>query len=157
MATTKQAREPWFFRIRRVIKVVDGDTLDLEVDLGFRNYLEMRLRLLGIDTPEKVGATRPMGELATRELSRLVYSGPQLSLLSAGEFDKWGGRWDGEVRQRLPLAPASAGGTWIDAGTELLVNGYALPFDGSGPRPKWDPTKPYPLPPELRWTPELRA
>jgi micrococcal nuclease len=36
----------------RVIKVIDGDTVDAEVDLGFRVTMQMRFRLAGIDAPE---------------------------------------------------------------------------------------------------------
>ena len=36
----------------RVKRVVDGDTLDLDIDLGFRITLRERVRLMGIDTPE---------------------------------------------------------------------------------------------------------
>lgn len=36
----------------QALRVVDGDTVDLWVDLGFRNYLSGRFRLYGIDTPE---------------------------------------------------------------------------------------------------------
>jgi micrococcal nuclease len=36
----------------KVIKVVDGDTVDFELDLGFKIKATLRLRLLGIDTPE---------------------------------------------------------------------------------------------------------
>ena len=35
-----------------VVKVVDGDTIDVMVDLGFKTYKEVRVRLNGIDTPE---------------------------------------------------------------------------------------------------------
>jgi micrococcal nuclease len=35
-----------------VVKVVDGDTIDADVDLGFRVRQTMRLRLKGINTPE---------------------------------------------------------------------------------------------------------
>ena len=37
----------------KIVRVVDGDTVDLEVDLGFYNYLNIRARLLGVDTPER--------------------------------------------------------------------------------------------------------
>ena len=37
----------------KVIKWVDGDTVDLDVDLGFRFHAAMRFRLLGLDTPER--------------------------------------------------------------------------------------------------------
>ena len=36
-----------------VVRVVDGDTLDLRVDLGFYTSMTMRFRLLGVDTPER--------------------------------------------------------------------------------------------------------
>lgn len=37
----------------QVLDWVDGDTVDLEVDLWFRFYARMRFRLNGIDTPER--------------------------------------------------------------------------------------------------------
>jgi micrococcal nuclease len=36
-----------------VIRWVDGDTVDLRTDLGFRMWSETRFRLYGIDTPER--------------------------------------------------------------------------------------------------------
>ncbi len=36
----------------RMIKVVDGDTMDFEIDLGFKIKHEIRIRLKDIDTPE---------------------------------------------------------------------------------------------------------
>ena len=36
----------------KVMRVVDGDTLDLEIDLGFNIKINERVRLFGIDTPE---------------------------------------------------------------------------------------------------------
>lgn len=35
-----------------LVNVVDGDTLDFDVDLGFRVTMRIRVRLNGIDTPE---------------------------------------------------------------------------------------------------------
>ena len=40
------------YRIKQVIKVVDGDTIDVEIDLGFDISITKRVRLAGIDTPE---------------------------------------------------------------------------------------------------------
>lgn len=37
----------------RIYNVVDGDTVDAEIDLGFKMTVKMRLRLRGIDTPER--------------------------------------------------------------------------------------------------------
>ena len=36
----------------KVVSVYDGDTCDVEIDLGFKIILKERLRLLGVDTPE---------------------------------------------------------------------------------------------------------
>jgi micrococcal nuclease len=36
-----------------VVRWVDGDTVDLHVDLGFHLFAELRFRLYGIDTPER--------------------------------------------------------------------------------------------------------
>lgn len=35
-----------------VLKVIDGDTVDFDVDLGFDVHMNMRVRLAGIDAPE---------------------------------------------------------------------------------------------------------
>jgi micrococcal nuclease len=37
----------------QVLRVIDGDTLDLFIDLGFKVGFNTRIRLIGIDTPEK--------------------------------------------------------------------------------------------------------
>jgi micrococcal nuclease len=46
----------WVFRAYSV-RVIDGDTVDVRLDAGFRNFRDERLRLLGINAPEKKGAT----------------------------------------------------------------------------------------------------
>jgi micrococcal nuclease len=40
------------YRVRKVTKIVDGDTIDVEIDLGFNISYAQRVRLAGIDTPE---------------------------------------------------------------------------------------------------------
>jgi micrococcal nuclease len=44
--------EPYMYRLEALAKVVDGDTLDLDLDLGFSMVLRQRVRLLGLDAPE---------------------------------------------------------------------------------------------------------
>jgi micrococcal nuclease len=41
------------FRVLGVHKIVDGDTVDLLVDVGFRTVLTQRVRLAVVDTPER--------------------------------------------------------------------------------------------------------
>jgi len=45
-------KDPYIYRIRSIAKVVDGDTIDADIDLGFDITLSKRIRLAGIDTPE---------------------------------------------------------------------------------------------------------
>lgn len=45
-------KDPYIYRIRSIHKVVDGDTIDADIDLGFDISLTKRIRLAGIDTPE---------------------------------------------------------------------------------------------------------
>lgn len=40
------------YRVKQVIKIVDGDTIDVDIDLGFNIFYSQRVRLAGIDTPE---------------------------------------------------------------------------------------------------------
>jgi micrococcal nuclease len=40
------------YRVKKVLKVVDGDTIDVDIDLGFSVSFTQRVRLAGIDTPE---------------------------------------------------------------------------------------------------------
>ncbi len=45
-------KDPYIYRVKEVLKIVDGDTIDADIDLGFDISLTKRVRLNGIDTPE---------------------------------------------------------------------------------------------------------
>lgn len=45
-------KDPYIYRVKQVLKVVDGDTIDADIDLGFNISLTKRVRLSGVDTPE---------------------------------------------------------------------------------------------------------
>jgi len=51
-----------------ILKVKDGDTVVAQVDLGFSTHLIQTFRLIGINSPEKTGKTKLLGEQATRYL-----------------------------------------------------------------------------------------
>ena len=40
------------YNVKKVTKIVDGDTIDVDIDLGFNISFSQRVRLAGIDTPE---------------------------------------------------------------------------------------------------------
>ena len=50
------------FRVTKINRVVDGDTIDVTIDLGFDLYKKERVRVAGVDTPEK--RTRNLEEKA---------------------------------------------------------------------------------------------
>ena len=41
------------FRVTKINRVVDGDTIDVTIDLGFDLHKKERVRVAGVDTPEK--------------------------------------------------------------------------------------------------------
>ena len=43
---------PYSYRVKSIKKIIDGDTFDCILDLGFDVLLEARVRMKGIDTPE---------------------------------------------------------------------------------------------------------
>lgn len=46
----------------RLIRVVDGDTMDVDIDLGFGIHFQERIRLAGINTPETYGVKKDSEE-----------------------------------------------------------------------------------------------
>ena len=43
---------PYSYRVKSIKKIIDGDTFDCIMDLGFDVLMEARVRMMGIDTPE---------------------------------------------------------------------------------------------------------
>ena len=65
---------PFVYKVTAIEKVVDGDTVDVVIDLGFDVRVSQRVRLLGIDTPES----------RTRDLEE-----KQFGLLSKKKLKQW--------------------------------------------------------------------
>jgi len=62
-AMTPPSRKSCYnFRVTSIDKVLDGDTIDVTIDLGFDLYKKERVRIAGVDTPEK--RTRDLEEKA---------------------------------------------------------------------------------------------
>ena len=76
-----------------VVKVVDGDTVDVDIDLGFgMSYKKQRVRMLGIDTPES--RTRDLvekkfGKASKKHLKNILEQGGiQLVSHDKGKFGR---------------------------------------------------------------------
>ena len=53
-AMTPPSRKSCYnFRVTEINKVLDGDTIDVTIDLGFDLFKKERVRIAGVDTPEK--------------------------------------------------------------------------------------------------------
>ena len=56
------------YAVKKIVKIVDGDTIDIKIDLGFSLTKKERVRLAGIDTPES--RTRDLDEKAEGLLAK---------------------------------------------------------------------------------------
>jgi len=77
----------------QVVNWVDGDTVDLRVDLGFRMWAETRFRLASIDTPER---GQPNWAEATAKARELAPVGSAVIIQTFKSADKYG-RWLVEI------------------------------------------------------------
>lgn len=99
----------------KVVRWIDGDTVELDVDLGFRLRYRDHFRLQGIDTPER----GKVGYLEARMRAAQLAPPGSLVIASTYKGDKYG-RWL----------------TDIHMDTETLVNqrlideGFAQPYFG---------------------------
>jgi len=83
----------------KVIRVVDGDTVDLEISLGFEVHIFKRCRLFGINSPEFYSAKRNSperiaGKAAKDWLSKIIVKNTwiEIKIFSDSPHDKYG-RW----------------------------------------------------------------
>jgi micrococcal nuclease len=76
----------------KCIRVIDGDTIIAEVDLGFNIYTKVSVRLEGIDAPEV--RTRDLEEkkrgLASKEYLEDIFSLDKSFILDSKKIDKYG-------------------------------------------------------------------
>lgn len=112
------------FPFATVARAVDGDTVEVLIDQGFDALRRVRVRLFGIDCPERKGATRQWGEVA-RDFASTVAAGRACTLWTARpSFD----RYEGFVLVDDDL----------DLRHAMVTAGFALPWDYPvEPKPAW--------------------
>ena len=117
------------FRVTEVARVVDGDTIDVVIDLGFDLYKKERVRIAGVDTPEK--RTRDLEEKKLG-IDATNWLKDQLDSAISGEDDL-------VIRTELDGGFGKYGRLlgWLYIGDEtvsinekMIAEGYAWAYDG---------------------------
>ncbi len=111
----------------KLVKVVDGYTIDVDIDLGFGVWLRnQRIRMMGIDTPES--RTRDLEEkkfglLAKDKLQTLLANGKVIKTFkdAKGKF----GRILADV-----IVYHSAEDRWCGATEIMIAQGYGVKYEG---------------------------
>ena len=117
------------FRVVKIDKVVDGDTIDVTIDLGFDLYKKERVRIAGVDTPEK--RTRDLEEKALG-LDATYWMKKQLEDTIAGDEEliirtelKGGTGKYGRLLGWLYVGDAT-----VSLNEQMITEGYAWSYDG---------------------------
>lgn len=129
-AMTPPSRKSCYnFRVVEINRVLDGDTIDVTIDLGFDLYKKERVRVAGVDTPEK--RTRDLEEKklgidATNwlkeKLEGAISGDDELSVRTelVGGVGKYG---------RL-LGWLYIGDSTVSLNEQMIDEGYAWCYDG---------------------------
>ena len=89
------------YRVVTVNKVIDGDTVDATIDLGFGLWASFRFRLTGVDTPERGHAdwqratdfTKAWFAVGDGVTVKTQKSGPSTGGIGDGAFGRWLGEF----------------------------------------------------------------
>jgi micrococcal nuclease len=118
-------KDPYIYRIKSVTKVVDGDTIDADIDLGFDISLTKRIRFAGIDTPESRTTNlkeKALG-LESKEWLKKALEGAKDIIIKTekpNSTEKFG---------RI-IGHLFINGQETSLNTQMIDEGYALAYDG---------------------------
>jgi len=108
-----------------VKKVYDGDTITVDIDLGFGFWIKKQsIRLYGINTPEVKGAEREAGIIARDQLLKWIPLESEIILRTHKDVQEKYGRWLGEVF----VIDEAVGGQLISINEQLVLNGFAVRY-----------------------------
>ena len=131
-----------YIRKATILRIVDGDTVRLQVNLGFNTYQESNFRLYNYNAPEMRGEEKKFGELATQHLQGILPIGTEV-VIRTHKADKFG-RYLAEIFYETPTFAE------VDLIRFLVNSGYGVPWKGRSPRPIPWMTHGYPLPEGVR-------
>ena len=111
-AMTPPSRKSCYnFRVTKIVKVLDGDTIDVLIDLGFDLFKKERVRIAGVDTPEM-----------KKHLEDTIAGDEELTIRTElkGGMGKYG---------RL-LGWLYVGEDTVSLNEQMITEGYAWEYDG---------------------------
>ena len=110
-------------------RVIDGDTIDAMIDLGFDISVKKRIRFMGINTPES--RTRDLEEkargLAAKERLKVILEGANQIQLNSHGVGKYG-RCLGELS--IDVVDGKQGLTLQSVNQLLIKEGHAVEYHG---------------------------
>ena len=127
VAVTCPRVQPFAYRFS-VDRVIDGDTIEGDIDLGFSVHLDdQRLRLLRVNTPERKGPTRAAGDRAKAFTERWLATHSDIVIRSR-KRDKQHAERDSFGRYLVEVYGDDEGGRQECLNDALLESGNAVPF-----------------------------
>ena len=112
-----------------VLKVVDGDTIDAEIDLGFDIKVKKRIRFMGINAPES--RTKDLEEkargLAAKDRVKALLEGCNNIQLKSHGIGKFG-RCLGELH--IDMVDGKEKMTLVNLNELLISEGHAVAYNG---------------------------
>ena len=116
-----------------VDRVVDGDTIDVTIDLGFKVWKKMRVRMEGINTPES--RTRDLkqkkrGLAAKDRLIEILKFNDNKCILKVSGVGKYGRALATVLVNSLSPLNGEDGVTLIDVNKQLIEEGHAVEYYG---------------------------
>jgi micrococcal nuclease len=127
MAMASPRVEPFAYRFA-LDRVIDGDTLEGDIDLGFSVHLDdQRLRLLRVNTPERKGSTRAAGDRAKAFTERWLATHSDIVIRSR-KRDKQHAERDSFGRYLVEVYGDDEGGRQSCLNDALLDSGNAVLF-----------------------------
>jgi len=129
-------KDPYIYRIKSVGRVVDGDTIDADIDLGFDISLTKRIRLAGIDTPES--RTKDLKE---KELGIDAKNWLKHQLEDAFDVVIRTEKPDSTEKYGRIIGHLFINGQDESLNNQMITEGYALPYDGGTKDKDWEPLR----------------
>jgi len=113
------------YRVKSINRIIDGDTIDVTIDLGFSINIDQRIRVAGIDSPEKRtrnAAEKALGLDATDWMTKHLENASDLIIKTAveGSLGKYG----------RVLGWLFVGTSDVSLNEKMVAEGFAWRYDG---------------------------